>query len=161
MAGDREFRQLGPYVLLRTSGAGGMGRIDLALRARPGKIAELCVLKRMHAELRSLEQEARFRREANIALQLSHGAIAQTVGIEEIGGEMLLLQELIHGVPSGARAGAPSCERERGRARIRSRAHGQGDDERTALRRGRAGVRRGRPPRFPRCGRGAVAGAGT
>lgn len=120
MAGDREFRRLGPYVLLRTSGAGGMGRIDLALRARPGKIAELCVLKRMHAELRSQEQQARFRREANIALQLSYGAIAQTVGIEEIGGEMLLLQELVHGVD----------------LRLLS------------------------PPRFPRCGRGAVAGAG-
>jgi hypothetical protein len=37
MAGDHEFRRLGPYVLLRTSGAGGMGRIDLALRARPGE----------------------------------------------------------------------------------------------------------------------------
>jgi serine/threonine protein kinase len=98
MTGEREFRRLGPYLLLRTSGAGGMGRIDLALRAQPGEIAKLCVLKRMHAELRSQEQEARFRREANIALQLSHDAIAQTVGLEEVGGEMLLLQELVHGV---------------------------------------------------------------
>ena len=98
MAGDGEFRRLGPYLLLRTSGAGGMGRIDLCLRAQPGGIAKLCVLKRMHAELRSREQDARFRREANIALQLSHGAIAQTVGVEEIDGELLLLQELVHGV---------------------------------------------------------------
>jgi eukaryotic-like serine/threonine-protein kinase len=98
MAGDGEFRRLGPYVLLRTSGAGGMGRIDLALRAQPDGIAKLCVLKRMHAELRSQEQDARFRREASIALQLSHDAIAQTVGIEEIDGELVLLQELVHGV---------------------------------------------------------------
>jgi serine/threonine-protein kinase len=98
MAGDGEFSRLGPYLLLRTSGAGGMGRIDLCLRAQPGGVAKLCVLKRMHAELRSREQDARFRREANIALQLSHGAIAHTVGVEEIDGELLLLQELVHGV---------------------------------------------------------------
>jgi serine/threonine-protein kinase len=98
MAGDGEFRRLGPYVLLRASGAGGMGRIDLALRALPGGGATLCVLKRMHAELRGSEQDARFRREANIALQLSHPAIAQTVGVEEIDGELVLLQELVHGV---------------------------------------------------------------
>src|SRR4029079_879760 len=98
MAGEGDFKHLGPYVLLRTSGAGGMGRIELALRAQPGSIAKLCVLKRMHAELRSPEQEARFRREANIALQLSHGANAQTVGVEEIDGELVLLQELVHGV---------------------------------------------------------------
>jgi len=98
MVGDGDFRRLGPYVLLRTSGAGGMGRIDLALRAQPGDVAKLCVVKRMHAELRSQEQEARFRREASIAQQLSHTAIAQIVGIEEIDGELLLLQELVHGV---------------------------------------------------------------
>ena len=98
MAGDGDFRRLGPYVLLRTSGAGGMGRIDLALRAQSGGIPKLCVLKRMHAELRSPDQEARFRREASIALQLSHDGIAQTVGVEEIDGELVLLQELVHGV---------------------------------------------------------------
>jgi serine/threonine-protein kinase len=75
-----------------------MGRIDLALRTQPGESAKLCVLKRMHAELRSREQDARFRREASIASQLSHGAIAQTFGIEAIDGELLLLQELVHGV---------------------------------------------------------------
>jgi serine/threonine-protein kinase len=98
MAGEGEFRRLGPYVLLRTSGAGGMGRVELGLRAENGGTAKLCVLKRMHAELRSPEQEARFRREASIALQLSHDAIAQTVGVEQIDGELLLLQELVHGV---------------------------------------------------------------
>jgi hypothetical protein len=98
MAGAGEFRRFGPYVLLRTSGAGGMGRIELALRAQSGGIPALCVLKRMHAELRSREQDARFRREASIALQLSHPAIAGTVGVEKIDGELVLLQELVHGV---------------------------------------------------------------
>jgi serine/threonine-protein kinase len=98
MAGDGESQRLGPYVVMRTSGAGGMGRIDLGLRAEADGTARLCVLKRIHAELRSRQQEARFRREANIARQLSHGAIAQTFGVEEIDGELLLVQEHVHGV---------------------------------------------------------------
>ena len=39
MAGDGDFRRLGPDVLLRTSGAGGMGPIDLALRRQAEEIA--------------------------------------------------------------------------------------------------------------------------
>jgi len=90
-----------------------MGRIELALRAQPGSIAKLCVLKRMHAELRATEQEARFRREANIALQLSHPAIAQTIEVEKIDGELVLLQEFVHGVDLRLLATrlATACER--------------------------------------------------
>ena len=98
MAGDGDFRRFGPYVLLRTSGAGGMGRVELALRAQPDGTAKLCVLKRMHADFRTREYEARFRREATIALQLSHDAIAQIVALEEIDSELVLLQELVHGI---------------------------------------------------------------
>jgi serine/threonine protein kinase len=94
---ETEFRRLGPYVLLRASGAGGMARIDLALRGVP-EAADVCVLKRLHADYRSPEQEARFRREAAIARRLSHDAIARTLGIDEIDGELLLLQELVMGV---------------------------------------------------------------
>jgi serine/threonine protein kinase len=113
MAGAGVFRRFGPYVLLRTSGAGGMGRIELALRAQPGGAAKLSVLKRMHAELRSKEQDARFRREADIALQLSHGAIAQTIGFEQIDGELVLLQELVHGVDLRLLAARLASARER------------------------------------------------
>lgn len=94
---ESEFKRLGPYVLLRASGAGGMARIDLALRGGPDA-ADVCVLKRLHADYRSPEQEARFRREAAIARRLSHDAIARTLGIDEIDGELLLLQELVMGV---------------------------------------------------------------
>jgi len=94
---ESEFKRLGPYVLLRASGAGGMARIDLALRGGP-ETAKVCVLKRLHADYRSPEQEARFRREAAIARRLSHDAIARTLDIDEIDGELLLLQELVMGV---------------------------------------------------------------
>jgi len=54
-------------------------------------------VKRMHAQLRTEEQDARFRREAGIAIGLSHGAIAQTLDVEEIDGELCILQEFVHG----------------------------------------------------------------
>jgi serine/threonine protein kinase len=90
-------RRFGPYVLLQLSGAGGMGRVDVALAARTGGMERLCVVKRMHAQLRTAEQDARFRREASIAIGLSHGAIAQTIDVETIEGELCILQEFIHG----------------------------------------------------------------
>jgi serine/threonine protein kinase len=102
MAADGEFRRFGPYLVLRTFGAGGMARIDVALRAEPraarGRTPRVHVLKRMHADFRAPEQEARFRREARIAARLHHPAIARTVSVEEIDGELVLLQELVHGV---------------------------------------------------------------
>jgi hypothetical protein len=74
-----------------------MGRVDVALTTRAGNLTRLCVLKRMHSELRTPEEEMRFRREAKIALRLSHGAIARTLDVEEIEGELCLLQEFVHG----------------------------------------------------------------
>src|SRR5665213_2692650 len=93
---EQDFRRFGPYVLLRCSGAGGFGRVDLALKGPP-ELAKVCVVKRMQQSERTPELEARFRREAHIALRLAHGAIAQTVGVEEIDGELCLLQEFVDG----------------------------------------------------------------
>jgi hypothetical protein len=91
------FRRFGPYAVLQLSGAGGMGRVDVVVSTRLGGFTKVCVLKRMLPELRTPEQEARFRREASIALRMSHGAIAQTLDVVEIEGEICLLQELVHG----------------------------------------------------------------
>jgi serine/threonine protein kinase len=74
-----------------------MGRVDVVLSPRPGGFTKVCVLKRMLPELRTPEQETRFRREASIALRMSHGAIAQTLDVVEVDGELCLLQEFIHG----------------------------------------------------------------
>jgi len=94
---EQEFRRFGPYVLLRCSGAGGFGRVDLAVKGPP-ELAKVCVVKRMQKSEEAPDLEARFRREAQIALRLTHGAIAQTVGVEEIDGELCLLQEYVDGV---------------------------------------------------------------
>jgi hypothetical protein len=61
-------------------------------------MAKVCVLKRMSPELRTPEQIARFGREATMALRLSHGAIAQTFSVDEIEGELCIVQEFIQGV---------------------------------------------------------------
>ena len=89
-------QRFGPYILLHAAGAGGMGRVHLAISGRAG-MAKLCVLKRIHADLRGAEPEARFRREATVALRLSHGAIAQTFSVDEIEGDLCILQEYVEG----------------------------------------------------------------
>jgi eukaryotic-like serine/threonine-protein kinase len=95
------YRRFGPYVLLQRTGAGGMGHVDVALSTRAQGTERLCVVKRTQRHLRDDEQEARFRREAGIAIGLSHGAIAQTLDVEEIDGELCILQEYIHGTTLG------------------------------------------------------------
>jgi eukaryotic-like serine/threonine-protein kinase len=97
MTETREHTQFGPYLIVRVSGAGGMGRVELALRMGT-KDPEVCVIKRLHGALHDEEQEARFRREAQIAARLEHENIARTLRIEKIDGELCIAQEFIEGV---------------------------------------------------------------
>ncbi|HEX3903142.1 MAG TPA: serine/threonine-protein kinase [Polyangia bacterium] len=100
MTETREHTQFGPYLIVRVSGAGGMGRVELALRA--GSIdPDVCVLKRLHGALHDEEVEARFRRGAQIAAHLEHENIARTLRIEKIDGELCVAQELVEGVNLG------------------------------------------------------------
>jgi serine/threonine-protein kinase len=101
VSAEPSFRSFGRYALLGFSGAGGMGRLDIALAAGGAGLTRLCVLKRMHPDLEEPDQEKRFLREAKIALGLSHGAIAQTLDVDEVDGELCILQELVHGASLG------------------------------------------------------------
>ena len=59
-----------------------MGNVFLALQGRSG-LEKLCVVKRLLPEsANDTERVARFRREAEIARRLSHGAIAQTLAVD-------------------------------------------------------------------------------
>ena len=89
-------KAFGPYLLLHRTGAGGMGRVDVAF-GWAGGMDRLCVLKRMHPELRTPDLVARFHREASVARGLRHPAIARTFGIEEVEGEAVILQEYVQG----------------------------------------------------------------
>jgi serine/threonine-protein kinase len=77
-----------------------MGRVEIALRAGDPD-GEVFVIKRMHSEGRSEDQEARFRREVQIAARLDDANIARTFGVEDIDGEPCLAQEFVHGVDLG------------------------------------------------------------
>lgn len=90
-------RRLGPYVLVRPLGGGGMGNVFLALQGRSG-LEKLCVVKRLLPEsAHNAERVARFRREAEIARRLSHGAISQTLAVDEVAGEPFIIQEFLEG----------------------------------------------------------------
>ena len=97
MGEDRTFDRFGPYLVVRVLGTGGMGRIELVLHT-DAPTSEPCVLKRLLSYERNDEQEARFRREAMIALRLSHENIAKTLRVEQIEDELCLAQEFIAGV---------------------------------------------------------------
>ena len=77
-----------------------MGRVEVALRA-DDKDPDVCVIKRLHGALHDEENEARFRREAQIAARLEHPNIARTLRIEKIDGELCIVQEFIEGVNLG------------------------------------------------------------
>ena len=72
-----------------------MGDVYLALTGKPG-MERLCVVKRL-AQHSTSDDGERFRREANLARKLSHGAIAQTLAVDEIDGELVIAQEFLHG----------------------------------------------------------------
>ncbi len=99
MSDEREYARFGPYLIIRVSGAGGMGRVELALRT-DAKTDDVCVIKRLLREGMGPpgEQEARFRREAQIAARLEHRNIACTLRVEEIDGELCIAQEFIQGM---------------------------------------------------------------
>src|SRR5215831_7011821 len=97
MTETREHTQFGPYLVVRVSGAGGMGRVELALRMDK-EDPDVCVLKRLRGAAQDEAQEARFRREAQIAARLEQENIARTLRIEKIDGQLCIAQEFVEGV---------------------------------------------------------------
>lgn len=74
-----------------------MGNVYLALQGRLG-LEKPCVVKRLLPDdAKDAERIARFRREAEIARRLSHGAIAQTLAVDEVEGEPFIVQEFLEG----------------------------------------------------------------
>ena len=85
--GDR----LGPYEILASLGAGGMGEV---YRARDTKLDRDVAIKTLPEALaQNPERLARFEREAKVLAALNHSNIAQIYGIEE----RALVMELVDG----------------------------------------------------------------
>ena len=90
-AGDK----LGPYEILTSIGAGGMGEV---YRAKDTKLERDVAIKVLPAALaQDPERLARFEREAKVLASLNHPNIATIHGVEESGGLRGLVMELVKG----------------------------------------------------------------
>ena len=87
--------RLGPYEILSSLGAGGMGEV---YRARDTKLNRDVAIKVLPDSFASdAERLARFTREAQTLASLNHPNIAQIYGLEEANGVRALVMELVEG----------------------------------------------------------------
>src|SRR5512138_3453058 len=87
--------RLGPYEILSTLGAGGMGEV---YRARDSKLKREFAIKVLPEALAlDAERIARFQREAQVLASLNHPNIAAIYGVEETNGPLALVMELVEG----------------------------------------------------------------
>lgn len=91
-----EQRRLGRYRLVRLLGSGGMGKVYEAFDDQLGRRVALKGL--LTPQTTSTGRE-RLRREAQATARLSHPAIAQVYGLEQIDGEDWLAMEMVDGKP--------------------------------------------------------------
>jgi Tol biopolymer transport system component len=89
--------RIGPYEILSTLGAGGMGEV---YRARDTRLNRTVAVKAMHDLFaQHPERIARFEREAQLLASLNHPNIAAIHGVEEAQGATFLVLEFVDGRP--------------------------------------------------------------
>jgi len=86
---------VGPYEILSTIGAGGMGEVYRARDPKLGRDVAIKVLPEAFA--RNAERKARFQREAKVLASLDHPNIASIYGLEDSGGTCALVMQLVEG----------------------------------------------------------------
>ena len=92
-----EGKVIGPYILERELGRGGMGVVYLADDTR---LTRRVALKAVAPQVsRDPSQRERLRHEARAAAALSHPGIATVYALEEIGDDLYLTYEYVPGVP--------------------------------------------------------------
>ncbi len=88
-------RSVGPYTITRKIGQGGMGVVYLAEDTRLGRPV---ALKALAPQFTSDEQHReRLRREARVAANLTHPAIATVYALEEHGDDLYIVCEYVRG----------------------------------------------------------------
>src|SRR6202142_4515769 len=88
-------RRLGPYEILSSIGAGGMGEVYKARDTRLNRDVALKVIPEAFAA--DADRMARFEREAKLLASLNHPHIAAIYGLEESGSSNALVIELVEG----------------------------------------------------------------
>ena len=86
---------VGPYRILASLGAGGMGEVYRAEHVRLGREVAVKVLHELTSD--NPEYKSRFEREARVLASLNHPNIATLHGLEEVGEATLLEMELVPG----------------------------------------------------------------
>jgi Tol biopolymer transport system component len=88
-------RRLGPYEILSSIGAGGMGEV---YRAHDTKLGRDVAIKVLPANfVNDPERLSRFQREARMLAALNHANIATIYGLEQCDGVTCLVMELVSG----------------------------------------------------------------
>jgi Tol biopolymer transport system component/tRNA A-37 threonylcarbamoyl transferase component Bud32 len=87
--------RLGPYEVVAKLGEGGMGEVYRATDTKLDRQVAIKVLP--EAFTQDAERLARFEREARVLAQLHHPNIASIFGLEESGGVLALVMELVEG----------------------------------------------------------------
>ena len=93
--------RLGPYKILSTLGAGGMGEVYRARDTKLGRDVAIKVLPSSFAA--DPDRLARFEREAQLLASLNHPHIAQIYGLEGQDGTPFIVMELVDGETIDAR----------------------------------------------------------
>src|SRR5688572_3933116 len=87
--------RVGPYEVVSPLGAGGMGEV---YKARDTRLQRSVAIKILPSTFTTdPERLARFEREAQLLASLNHPNIAQIYGVEETGGGLALVMELVEG----------------------------------------------------------------
>jgi Tol biopolymer transport system component len=87
--------RIGPYEVVASLGAGGMGEV---YRARDSRLGRDVAIKLLPAALvTDADRLARFEREARVLASLTHPNIAAIYGLEEAEGQRALVLELVEG----------------------------------------------------------------
>jgi hypothetical protein len=87
--------KIGPYVIVRELGRGGMGRVYLARDERLGRTVALKALA-PHL-VGDANQRERLKREARAAALLTHPGICTVYALEEIDGDLYIATEFVDG----------------------------------------------------------------
>jgi eukaryotic-like serine/threonine-protein kinase len=88
-------QRLGPYEILSSIGAGGMGEVYQARDSKLGRDVAIKVLPEAFAH--DPERLSRFQREAKMLAALNHPNIATVHGSEQSNGTSYLVMELVSG----------------------------------------------------------------
>ena len=93
--------KIGPYEIVSSLGAGGMGEVYRARDARLGR--DVAIKSLPDAFASDPERLARFEREARLLASLNHSNVASIHGIEEVDGRRYLVLEFVDGETLAAR----------------------------------------------------------